>query len=76
MQVRDATVGPLSGDPRRVGLRDLDALVRDAERVRDDLRVHRARPLADLRARREHAHAGSVSSSARPRLETQLAAAR
>ena len=49
MHVRDATVGPLSGT-RAYRLRDFDVFIWYSERVGDDLRVHRAGSLSDLRA--------------------------
>ena len=55
MHVRDATVGPLSGTDRRIGLRDLDVVAVDAERVAGDLREDRVRSLTDLGAGRKHA---------------------
>ncbi len=65
MHVRDATVGPLSGTRAVSAASTSTPLVRNAERVRDDLRVHRARALADLgAARRGCGLRVSVSSSA------------
>ena len=57
VQVRDATVGPLFGHVARVGCRHLDVVVPHAEGVGRDLREDGARPLADLGARGEDAHA-------------------
>ena len=58
MHVRDATVGPLSATTRRIGLRDFNVLIWNAERVGDDLRVHGARALSDLRAAHGDSNAG------------------
>ena len=55
---------------------DLDIFIGDAERVRDDLREHRARALADFRARDENPHAGFRQRERRFRGELHLARAR
>ena len=57
MQVRDATVGPLSGTNSVSASWTSIVVERHAERVRDDLRVHRARALADLGAGDQNARA-------------------
>ena len=66
MQVRDATVGPLFGHDRGVGLDDLDVVAVDAERVGGDLREDRVGALADLGARGQHADraVGACASTA------------
>ena len=64
MQVRDATVGPLSGTSPVSAAFTSTCVVRHAERVGHDLREHRARALADLgAARRACARRVAVSSS-------------
>ena len=64
MHVRDATVGPLSGTRAVSASSTSTASYGIAERVGDDLRVHRARALADLGAGRRRMRAPlAVSSS-------------
>ena len=67
-------MGPLSGTTPVSGSGDLDLLVRNAERVGDDLRVHGAGALADLRARGEHPDAGGGELDRRARGELELSA--
>ena len=56
MQVRDATVGPLSGTDRRIGLRPPRRRRTSMPSAsHGDLREHRVRALADLGAGGEHA---------------------
>ena len=55
MQVRDATVGPLSGTSPVSAAFTSTPSYGNAQRVRDNLRVHRSRALADLGAGDENA---------------------
>ena len=57
MQVRDATVGPLSGTTDVSGCAISIVVERHAERVGGDLREDRVGALADLGVRRQHADA-------------------
>ena len=68
--------GPAVRHARRVRLCDLHELVGHAERVGDDLRVHRARALPDLRTPGRDPHAGGRELEPRARLEIALAAPR
>ena len=56
MQVREATVGPLSGTTAVSGCATSTSSQIDPERVGGDLRKDRVGALADLGARGEHAH--------------------
>ena len=76
MHVRDATVGPLSGTNAVSASLHVDRVVRHAERVGDDLRVHRARALADLGAGDEDARAARRQLERRLRRELDFAARR
>ena len=75
MHVRDATVGPLSGTtPVSAALTSM-AVVRHAQRVRHDLRVHRPRPLPDLGAGDEDSRTAFGQRQRRLRRQLDLAAA-
>ena len=75
MQVRDATVGPLSGTIAVSAALHIDGFVRNAQRVGHDLRVHRPRALADLGAADANARAALGQRERRLRRQLDLAAA-
>ena len=66
---------PAVGHDRGVGGVHVDAVVRQPERVGDDLRVHRPRALTDLGARDENPRAALGERERRLRRELDLAAA-
>ena len=75
MQVRDATVGPLSGTSPVSAAFTSTSSYGTTERVGDDLRVHRPRALADLGAADENPDAAIGERERRLRRELHLAAA-
>ena len=75
MQVREATVGPLSGTLAVSGVATSTRVERQAQRLGHDLREHRARALADLGAGHEDAHAARHQLERGPRGQHHLAGA-
>ena len=75
MHVRDATVGPLSGTVAVSATLTSTLIVGNAQRVGDDLRVHRPRALTDFGAGDPNLHAALGQGQGGLRGQLHLAAA-